>query len=179
MQKQNWEEINEAQDFENPIPGAYIAKIEAVTDDEQKEYLKIEWDFAEGQFKGNNQGVYDRAGFWPIVLIRSYKPKALPFFKAFKTALENSNRNYSFREDRLRDMEGKLFGVVLGEEEYEKKDNTVGKRLYVAQIRSVKSIQDGDFKVPELKKLSGKLVQAGQPYDQFTELSGNESGLPF
>ena len=50
-------------------------------------------------------------------------------------------------------MKGKRIGVVLGEEEYRKEDGTVGTRLYVAAVRSVKAIQDGDFKVPALKKL--------------------------
>lgn len=176
MKKIDWNGVNEAQDFQNPTAGGYIAKIASTVDIEAKEYLRIEWDFAEGDFAGNNQGTYDRAGFWPIALIRSYKDAALPFFKAFKTALEESNRNYTFSEDKLGDMTGRLVGVVLGEEEYKKNDGTLGKRLYVHQTRSVKAIKDGDFKVPELKKLSGG---AALSVSGFTSLTDDDGELPF
>ncbi|MES1923623.1 hypothetical protein MHBO_005231, partial [Bonamia ostreae] len=157
MKKIDWNNVNEAQDFQNPTVGGYVAKISYTKDEEIKEYLRIEWDFAEGEFAGNNRGTYERANFWPLAFIRSYKEKALPFFKSFKTAREESNRNYTFREDYLDDMTGKRVGIVLGEEEYEKKDGAVGKRLYVYQTSSVKSIKDGDFKVPDLKKLKNTL----------------------
>lgn len=184
MRKQNWDAIEEKQDgagFDRPAPGAYIAVIRYVEDNEDKEYLRIEWDFAEGAYQGCNEETYERAGFWPTALIRSYKPKALPFFKAFKTCLEVSNRGYLFREDRLQDMVGRKFGLVLGEEEYSKRDGTTGTRLYVAQTRSIKAIQDGDFTVPELKK---RKTAAAPSYgaakgQAFTELTEDDGDLPF
>ena len=103
---------------------------------------------------GNNRDTYKRAGFWPIVLIRSYKPKALPFFKAFKTAVEESNPGYRFDEAMLDGLRGKRFGVVLGEEEYQKNDGSTGTRLYVVAARSVQAIRDGDFTVPAKKLLA-------------------------
>lgn len=154
MQKVNWDEVQEAQEFDNPTPGAYIAKICQVQDVEEKEYIKIAWDFAEGEYMGNNRDTYKRAGFWPIVLIRSYKPKTLPFFKAFKTAVEESNPGYRFDEAMLDGLRGKRFGVVLGEEEYRKNDGSTGTRLYVAAARSVQAIRDGDFTVPAKKLLA-------------------------
>ena len=104
MNKINWDEVQEASEFDNPKPGAYIATICRVEDVEEKEYLLIEWDFAEGTYKGNNNDTFARAGFWPIQLRRSYKPSALGFFKSFKTALEDSNPGYRFDEFNLRDM---------------------------------------------------------------------------
>ena len=188
MYKIDWSRVEEASEFQSPVPGAYVAVIRNVKDDEKKEYLRIEWDFAEGEFKGNNQDTYDRAGFWPIALIRSYKPKALPFFKAFKTTLEESNPGYQFREDQLNRMVGNRFGVVLGEEEYTKKDGDIGKRLYVAQVRSLNAIQKGDFKVPALKRLAP--ANAGVTYSEpaydstvsvpdFADLGGDGVELPF
>lgn len=154
MQKVNWDEIQDAQEFDNPAPGAYIAKICQVQDVEEKEYIKIAWDFAEGEYMDSNRETYARAGFWPTVLMRSYKPKALPFFKAFKTSVEESNPGYRFDESHLEMLKGKKFGVVLGEEEYRKNDGSTGTRLYVASARSVQAIRDGDFKVPAKKLLS-------------------------
>lgn len=153
MRKVSWDTVQEAEGFDSPVPGAYIAVIRNVEDREDKEYLRVEWDFAEGRYEGANRGTFDRAGFWPTVLIRSYKEKALGFFKAFKTALEASNPGYTFREERLDDMIGKRFGVVLGEEEYMGNDGKRKNRLYVAQTRSISAIQKGDFEIPAPKLL--------------------------
>lgn len=150
----NWDDIQEAAgDFERPAPGGYIARIVNVEDVEEKEYLRIEWEFEEGTYKGDNTATYNRAGFWPLTLIRSYKEKALGFFKAFKTSVEASNPRYVFSTRNVHSLESKLMGVVLGEEEYLKKDGTIGTRTYVYQARSVDAIRKGDFKVPELKRL--------------------------
>lgn len=184
MKKQNWDAVQEAAEFERPTPGAYIARIVRVEDNEEKEYLKVEWDFHEGKFKGYYKDLFEARDFWGGSFIRSYKEKALPFFKAFKTSLEASNRGYFFDEDRLDDMRGKLIGIVLGEEEYRKNDGTVGKRLYVDQVRSVKAIQDGNFKIPELKKLAPATNTApscGSVANGtgFAELSDDDGELPF
>lgn len=152
MRKHDWNQIQEATEFESPKPGGYIAVIKEVEDVEEKEYLKIGWDFAEGSYKGDNQTTFERAGFWPIVLIRSYKESALGFFKSFKTALENSNRGYTFDEEHLNRMVGKYIGVVLGEEGYINKNGEHKTRPYVAQTRSIDAIRKGEYKVPEYRE---------------------------
>ncbi len=182
MKKQNWDNVQEATEFERPVPGAYIARIVSVEDNEENEYLKIEYDFAEGKFKGYYAELYKAKAFWGGNFIRSYKEKALPFFKAFKTCLEVSNRGYFFDEDHLDAMCGKMLGIVLGEEEYQKNDGTVGKRLYVAQVRSIKSIETGDYKVPELKKLAPATAgdyAAAKFGGGFAELNDDDGELPF
>ena len=92
MKNVNWDNVQD--EIPQPTPGGYAARITRVEDREDKEYLFIEWEFAEGEFKGRNQEVYDRFGFWPMAFVASYKEKALRFFKGFKTAVEMSNRNY-------------------------------------------------------------------------------------
>lgn len=178
----NWDDIQEQQpgQFDRPSPGGYIARIVNVEDREDKEYLRIEWDFAEGEYKGNNAETFNRAGFWPIALIRSYKPKALGFFKAFKTSVEASNRGYVFKNDPP-SLVGKALGVVLGEEEYVKGNGEIGKRLYVYQVRSVKAIQDGNFDIPELKRLSAKQPPAPKPDERFqpADAPDDDEDLPF
>ena len=181
----NWDDIQERRpgEHDRPAPGGYIARIVRVEDDEKKEYLRIEWDFDEGEHKGNNAGTFDRAGFWPIALYRSYKHTALGFFKAFKTSVEMSNKGYAFDCARPEALEGKLMGVVLGEEEYIKKDQTVGKRLYVYCVRSVKAIRDGDFDIPALKRLAAGQAPAAYPPTgqqfQAVEALEDEDDLPF
>ena len=187
MRKFDWDSINDAEERNDPIPGAYIGVITNVEDMEWKECLRVEWEFSEGQFKGENRNTFERAGFWPIAIFRSYKEKALPFFKSFKTALEESNPGYRFDEDNLRAMLGRRIGVVLGEEEYKKNNGGVGKRLYVYQTRSISAIQKGDFTVPELKKL--ETAAAPEPYggygfdapsgSQVSELDDGDQKIPF
>lgn len=180
----NWDDIQEAtSEFERPTPGGYISRIVSVEDVEDREYLRIEWDFEEGAYKGDNTATFRRAGFWPLPLIRSYKERALGFFKAFKTSVEASNPRYVFSTQNVHTLEGKLMGVVLGEEEYEKKDGKIGIRVYVYQVRSVEAIRKGDFKVPELKRLDPLRSRNsfGRPvYSEpnFTPLS-DDGDIPF
>ncbi len=80
---------------------------------------------------------------------------------------------------------GKYVGVVLGEEEYRAKDGTIKTRLYVAETRSGKSIRDGDFKIPELKKLSPNVAAptyaapGAAPVSDFALLDDDDAMLPF
>lgn len=184
MKVHNWDEIQEVKEFERPKPGGYVAVICAVEDNEEREYLSIEWDFSDGPYKGANADTFNRAGFWPTRLFRSYKESALGFFKAFKTCLEVSNPGYRFREDRLWELEGKRLGVVLGEEEYLKSTGAVGTRLYVAQTRSVKAIGEGDYRVPDRKTLStsggGGTAPTPGGYGRFAPLPEEDDGdIPF
>ena len=101
-------------------------------------------------------------------------------FKAFKTALEKSNPGYTFREDDLQDMRRKYIGVVIGMEEYIAKDGTVKTRPTVRQTRSVDSIRNGDFKVPELKTLQNGAKAYGGDTRGFTDISNEpDEDLPF
>lgn len=181
MKNVNWNDVQD--DIRNPVPGGYAAKITRVEDNEQKEYLRIEWEFADGEFKGVNQEVYDAFGFWPLAFICSYKQKALRFFKGFKTAVEESNRNYTFDCSNPSGLVGKYVGVVLGEEEYLTKKNEVKTRLYVAEKRSGKAIREGDYKIPELKKLDPtKFAASGSysaPAQNFKVMEDDDADLPF
>lgn len=176
MQNVNWDDVKE--ESSRPVPGGYAARITSVEDREDKEYLLIQWDFADGEYKGSNQATFDQFGFWPMSFVRSYKHKALPFFKGFKTSVEMSNRNYVFRNDP-QSLVGKFVGVVLGEEEYQAKDGTVKTRLYVDQVRSGKAIRDGDFKVPELKRFTPAATTYPAPAQNFQQINVPDDDLPF
>lgn len=181
MRHVDWTGVQAVEGFDAPTPGAYIARIVSVTDVEEKEYLKIEWDFAEGQYKGYNQDTFTRAGFWPTALIRSYKDAALGFFKAFKTAVEASNPGYTFDDQNPHALAGKLVGLILGEEGYIKTNGNPGRRLYVAQTRSLEAIQTGDFKVPEFRPAKPKPAAPASwsaPGGGFPE-SDDDGDLPF
>lgn len=177
----NWDQIEERADgFSTPKPGGYVVRIEAVYDNEAKEYLKIEWDFIDGPYKGENERTHQRAGFWPTALFRSYKESALGFFKAFKTAVEASNPGYTFDCANPYLLVGKFIGVVLGEEGYTKKDGSHGTRLYVSAVRSVEAIRSGDYKVPDYKETSATAApQQTAPQPEFSELDDDDGDIPF
>lgn len=177
MRNVNWDGVSEAQEFKRPGPGGYIIKIVSVEDVEDKEYLKIEYDIADGEFKGYYKDLYKSRGFWGGSFIRSYKERALPFFKAFKTSVEVSNKGFEFKNDP-QSLVGKFLGVVLGEEEYEGNDGSVKKRLYVAQTRSGQSIRNNEFEVPALKKLAPKPGSIADGGD-FMQLADDDGELPF
>lgn len=163
MRRINWDQVQEAQDFPRATPGGYVAVITGVEDFEDKEYIRIEWDFTEGPLTGTNRECFMRNGFWPMLFIRSYKASALSFFKAFKTALEESNPGYVFSEDNLNAMRGKKIGVVLGDEEYRTQTGEVKTSVKVQQTRSVEAIRKGDFDIPPLKKLKQSPLSNAAP----------------
>lgn len=173
MKKLNLDNVQEFTKFKNPV-GGFICEIKSVEDVPEKEYLRIGYDIAEALNNEQKEfvGMYEkrkkeRDFDYPTTVV-SYKENSLPFFKGFITALENSNRGYKWDNDETKFV-GKLIGFVIGEEEYEGKDkNGVPKvkvRTYVAERHSVDSIKEGDFDVPEFKKLTKAPVErASNPF---------------
>ena len=155
MRNINWNEIEEAQEYKRVTPGGYICGIVSAQDFPEKEYLKIEYEIAEGEFKGYYKELKASKGFWGASFIRSYKENARPFFKAFITSVQNSNNGFIYDNDESK-LRGKYVGLVLGEEEYKANDGNIKKRLYVAQVHSIDKIRSGDYEVPGFKRLETK-----------------------
>jgi hypothetical protein len=146
-------EANQGGSFERLLAGGYICRITRVEDMPEKEYLKVEFDIAEGKHRQWFAEIYSRAGFWGGHFVRSYKGSAIGFFKGFITAVENSNAGYTWTWAE-QSLVGKSIGLVLAYEEYiSQKDGSVKERLYVAQSRSIDAIKKGDFTIPGLKRL--------------------------
>jgi hypothetical protein len=176
--------VQENQEFTKLLPGGYVCGITKINNVAEKQYLEVEYDIAEGVLKNYFYNLNKAMSFWGGKFIKSYKQAALPFFKGFITAVENSNKDYKWDKDETK-LTRKLVGLVLGEEEYIKNDGTLKTRLYVAEIRSVDKIKKGDFKVPELKKLKDK--PAASPTSSYSDNEGfmtltdtvNDDDLPF
>ena len=133
--------------------------IDSVKNIAQKEQLEVCLEFAEGNFANYCQGIKDRFNFWPARCTKSYKDKALPFFKAFIEVIQESNADTDglvigdFEDVDETKLVGKKVGIVVGEREYDGNDGTRKKGLdwYNAQFVTVKAIRSGSFEIPELR----------------------------
>lgn len=133
------------------IPGGYIVKITYVEDVKEKEYLRIEWDYTEGELAGAHKECYDNFGFWPAPLFRSYKVKAAGMFKAFIEAIGQSNQGFAWDWNE-KQLVGKWVGIVTREEEYTSNSGELKTRIIVDRVLPVSAIMNGDFVVQPIKR---------------------------
>ncbi len=181
MKKINdWENVQENGSFKTLTSGGYIAQIVSVTNNEDRQYLEVWYDIAQGDFKGYYKEQYEKFNNWSGRFYRSYKDKAVSMFKGFITSVEKSNQNYEWDWDESK-LKGKFIGVVLGEEEYipqgGKYAGQVRTRLTVTKITDVNSIRLGNFKVPELKKLKQEEASTSTQTNPFASIS--DDTMPF
>ena len=167
--------ISEAGEFKRLPAGIYGVKITNVVDVPEKEYLEIYCDITKGEFKDYfatmvANGLKDNSKE-----IRSYKTNALPFFKAFITAVEKTNPGYHWDWDEKK-LIGKNVIAVFGEEEYKDNEGNVKIATRVVEFRSLEAFQQGKLKVPELKKLPVE-EQSVEEVSVLTEI--NPADLPF
>lgn len=155
--------------------GGYVCRILSVEDKADKEYLEIVYDIAEGEYKGFFSDEWGKQHPYAHRLIRSYKEKALGMFKGFLVCVDKSNGT-NFAEAAAKGLPeqqlvGKLVGMVIGYEEYAGTDGTIRQRSYVSANRSVDAIKNGEFKVPELKRIEDPVNKAdAAPVDGFSPL---------
>lgn len=170
-------------EFSRPTAGGYVVELLTVKDvplNEQTgkgDYLKIDYDICQGEFAGYYTKQNERfGGDWFANFIRSYKEAAAGMFKHFINCVEESNIGYKWSWDE-QSLVHKYVGVVLGEEEYEKKDGSVGVKLVVKGIKTVEQIKNGDFKVPNIKKVerSEKRTDTATAFEEIV----TDDDLPF
>lgn len=173
-------------EFDRPKAGGYIVQILNVVNVEldastgKGDYLRIDYDIADGEFIDYYQEQNERfGGEYRTNFIRSYKEKALGMFKHFINCLEESNPQFKWNWNE-RALIGLKLGVVLQEEEYEKNDGKIGTRLKVKDIKTVHQILEGDYKVPETKRIGGNSASSYNPYSapNFEDISTSDD-LPF
>lgn len=180
---ENYETVQASSgEFARPTAGGYICKIIDVEDvamnskeQGKGDYLRIEYDIADGDFKNYYSEQFERwGGNWYASFIRSYKQKALGMFKHFTNSLENSNKGYQWDWNEKGAI-GKYIGLVLGEEEYIANDGSVKTRMYVKDIKTTEQIKSGDFKIPELKKVE----RPSTPVPAFQSTDDSDDNCPF
>ena len=181
----NYDEIKASDgEFAKPTNGGYCIEIVGVTDvpltvgadgKAKGNYLKIDFDICHGELAGYYAKQHERwGGDWYANFMRSYKESALGMFKHFTNCIEESNQPYKWDWDEKK-LVGKFLGVVLQEEEYTKNNGTVGVRVKVKEVKTVHDIMNGNFKIPQTKKLD---TSATNTAPNWTEV-GDDDELPF
>lgn len=169
-------------EFARPTANGYICKIVDIEDVPMNEttgkgdYLRIEYDIADGEFKGYYKEQFDRwGGNWNASFIRSYKEKALGMLKHFTNCIEQSNAGYEWDWNE-NGLIGKVVGLVLGEEEYKNNAGEIKTKLVVKDIKTIEDIRNGNFKIPAPKKLT--IENPTNDVVGFTPIE-DDSDLPF
>lgn len=171
--------INESGEFRKLPAGVYGVRITKVVDKPENEYLEVYCDIAKGEYANYFKSLVDNGLRDSSLHIRSYKTKALPFFKAFITAVEKTNPGYKWDWDEQK-LVGKAVMAVVGEEEYLDKEGNVKVGTKIVEFRSLQAYQEGKVKVPELKKLPANAdprTALGAPAPLVTDVTDDE--LPF
>ena len=170
--------------------GGYICKILNAEETESrggKPMLKVSFDIDEGEYKGYFRDLFkgwkensdDPATVkWPFtgtkwVMFYNSEGKTNRDFKSFCTSLEDSGTkvwiNDTFDVNGLR---GATLGLIFRREEHEY-NNARSWRTVPVGFRSVKTIEDGNYNVPEDKPLPEPVLTET---DSFTAL---DEDLPF
>lgn len=157
IKPKDWEETKESEVVEGTRleKGIYPVQIKEVIDHPDKYYLEIRFDIVKDKtYAGFFQQQNDNFGQWPNAGIyrASYKETATKFFKAFITSVQKSNQGYVWNWNE-QSLKGKYFVAVMGEEEYKDQNGEVKISVKIREPRSIEAWQNGEIKMPELKKL--------------------------
>lgn len=172
-------------EYERLEAGGYICKIvsakEEISKKSGKRMLVLALDILEGDKKDFFKKRFDENTStdkkWSAGAIYRQMlegEKAVGFLKGLMTSLEASNDGFTWDWDEKKLINLKC-GAIFGEEEYEKIDGSIGTTIKVKYIKTVKAIQEGNFKVPELKKLPPK----GEAFESFVNSEVSDEPLPF
>lgn len=169
-------------DFQRLPAGGYVCRIISATDHstEEKPYLDIVYDVAEGDYAGYYSDEWGKENTWAHSVRWYYTKAALGMFKGNLKNVDESNGT-SFEVSAQtgideRKLAGCLIGMIIGYEEYESNDGSIKTRIRVRSTRPVAQIRDGRFKMPELKKLAS---EADPIIPSKPETTVNEDDLPF
>lgn len=161
--------------------GAYILQIVKVEDIPDKNRLDFYFDIAEGEYKGYYSERYktdDRPNKrWGGRFSKSYdtnNERALPFFKQFVTAVQNSNKGFVFDGEHEQTFVKKLVGASFREEEFLNNKGGVSVSCKPDMFHSVDKVRSGDVEVREIKKLNVTKT-TNQPANDFVNPFANDT----
>lgn len=154
----NWDEIKATGDY-TYLPGngyvMVVRKATAKINQNNKPYIEILCDVAEGDYKGfagDNEKAMRRMNAY-------YKEKSAGLFKRFIESIEQSNARFKWNWDENA-LVGKIFGVVLFEEEYLKDGELrVATKMDYTTTTAADKIRKGDFKPIKKKTLNPSAIE--------------------
>lgn len=155
---EGFEKLDENGNFKPLPPGMYVVEITDVVDHPDKECLEIYHDVAEGEHKDHFKNLMAQTGGTnKSRSYRSYKPKAMTFFKGFIVSIEKSNPGFTWDWDEKK-LIGKKAVAVYGEEEFvgTNEDGTKECRTMcrVQEWHSLQALKEGKLVVPAKKLLT-------------------------
>lgn len=188
MKRVDTSNVMEADEYASLPAGAYICVIRDAKDEPEKERLTLHYDIAQGEHKGYFDDFRDRKpdnNDWIGRLWKSYKPKALPFFKRFCSAVSKSNGNYVFDGGSVNADEhtliGKKIGLVFREEEYYSNSGELKTKLEVYKEFPIDKIEEQ--KIPPILRIKEDKEENGRKSATNTEFmnvpEGSDEEVPF
>lgn len=155
-----WTDVESSSEgYDSIEPGAYVAVITGMTDNQSREYMTLTFDIAEGEHKGYFSDNFYADKPWAHSMILSYKPTALPMTKGRLETITKCNPGFdalaAFNSNEQLFV-GKGVGVVMRREQYlDRRSNTfkIGSpRAY--RFCSIEDVSSGKFDSPADKMMT-------------------------
>ena len=155
--------------------GGYVLRILKVVDVPEYNRLDFYYDIAEGEYKDYYNERYkanNENKKWGGRFSKSYdanNERALPFFKQFVTAVQNSNKGFVWDEEHEQQFVKKLVGATFREEEFVGQNGKVAVSCKPDMFHSVDKIRSGDFTIREIKRLTTTKTTTAPANDPITD----------
>ena len=167
--------------FEKLPAGPYVAKIVDMVDNDYKQYVELVFDIAEGKHANFYGDKWGKEHPFAHHIFLSYKDTALGMLKGRLQAIQESNPGFdpfaAWDAGRLDMFNGRILGINLQEEEYERNDGDTGTRLTVCQVVPAQDVRDGKIKARNIKKL--KNDAASTPTTVTPVVEAYDGPIPF
>lgn len=142
----NWNEIKENGGNRRLPMGGYVCIIHGVADDTEHQFLQIEYDVVEGEYKDIALDAYESWGSWNYTFRVYYTDKALWRFKKFITRVEATNPGFVFDWGNPQCLVKRGIGLVIGIRHYwSKKDGSLKDALDVQDFCTATEVREGNL----------------------------------
>lgn len=162
--------------FKTLVPGTYVCKIVDAQLFEDKEYIRIEWDVAVGEFADiSKDAPFARYDFM------SYKSNSLGMLKHKLACLTESNVGFdaeeAFKRDDMAAFKGKVFGARVRNRLYTKKDGTDGTSVEIGQWLRAQEALTGTYEVMAPRDQREHVQSASAPAQTAAGFNGGAADL--
>lgn len=182
-------------DFSRLPAGGYVCRIinaEFTNSKAGNLMLVLFIDIAEGNFQGyfkassvnarkfDPNKKWDNTGIYRQLLFDHSNQRISPFFKGLISCIELSNETIKFNINNFEpdSLRGLLCGFIFANEQYQKRDGSIGERVVIKFPKSIEDIRNANFKVPDTKRLE-KTATTPAPNDEFDGSPVNDFEVPF